>query len=207
MFYLYMIYLQQFWWILLHNIVACFWPFCVLTLFGQVLIQNRFLEISLVVFPTRFLILFLYYYLSYLCLTLHYLNVYQLADYYLFSCLTNQAVVYSYRGNITKIVLLCIQQNLMVSEYIIVSPACACSFESLSSESHKRLPKDTQRYIVDTERCGKILEAVEAFSKYVPSAFFLLVVYLVGNLISITLLSIILILDMSIISYHIFIPS
>jgi len=70
MFSLYVFYLWQFWWILLGYIKARFWPVLVATLCGHFWIRKDYIGISLVVFPCSFLVIFLYYYLSYSCIIL-----------------------------------------------------------------------------------------------------------------------------------------
>ena len=130
MFSLYVFYLWQFWWILLGYIKARFWPVLVATLCGHFWIRKDYIGISLVVFPCSFLVIFLYYYLSYSCIILGQFHVCQLADHHLLLYLPKWAVAY---------------------------------------------------------------------------AVFLLVVSLVGSLVSVTLLGIIMTLDVSIMSHHVFI--
>jgi len=67
MFCLHVFYLWQFWWILLGYIKARFWPVLASTLFGHIWIRKEYIGFSHVVFPCSFLIIFLYYYLSYSC--------------------------------------------------------------------------------------------------------------------------------------------
>jgi len=70
MFSLYVFYLGQLWWTLLSYIKARFWPVLATTHFGHVWIRKDYLGLVLWFFLCSFLVIFLYYYLSYSCIIL-----------------------------------------------------------------------------------------------------------------------------------------
>lgn len=86
------------------------------------------------------------------------------------ACLQSPHSGQLHQENITKIFLLCICWNSLVSGRIITSPAGPHYFECLSPGRHGRQPVDSWRNPAETERRRETLEALAPFSKYFPDA-------------------------------------
>ena len=82
----------RFYWVISSHVFGLFWQLLFLNMFqlGRII-----LGLVLLFFTCSFLVIFLYYYLSYSCTILGQLHVCQLADHHLLLCLPNWTVAYS----------------------------------------------------------------------------------------------------------------